>query len=126
LATSPEAASRTVSLMTSGTPSAVVVEEPKLERMSLRTMPESSSTLGPFDPSPGYGPPVSSGTLVRSALPEDEPVVPEVELGAEVVPFEAEPCPVVPEAPHAASRAAAPTPPNRPRTRRRSTSVRRS
>ena len=32
---------------------ALVVEEPKLERMSLRTMPESSSTLTPFDPSPG-------------------------------------------------------------------------
>jgi len=53
LAASPVAASRTVSLMVSGTPSAVVVDEPKLERMSLRTMPESSSTLGPFEPSPG-------------------------------------------------------------------------
>jgi hypothetical protein len=41
------AASRTVSLISRGTPSAVVVEEPKLERMSPRTMPESSSTLGP-------------------------------------------------------------------------------
>ena len=50
---SPEAASRTVSRMARGTPSAVVVEEPKLERMSPRTTPESSSTLGPFDPSPG-------------------------------------------------------------------------
>jgi hypothetical protein len=60
VAASPVAASRTVSLISSGTPSAVVVEEPKLERMSLRTMPESSSTLGPLDPSPGYGPAVSS------------------------------------------------------------------
>ena len=35
------------------TPTASVVDEPKLERMSLRTMPESSSTFTPFEPSPG-------------------------------------------------------------------------
>src|SRR3954467_2591127 len=29
--------------------------------MSLRTMPLWVNTLGPFDPSPGYGPAVSSG-----------------------------------------------------------------
>ena len=34
---------------------------PKLGRMSLRTIPLWSSTFGPFDPSPGYGPAVSSG-----------------------------------------------------------------
>ncbi|SDY52861.1 hypothetical protein SAMN05661080_03760 [Modestobacter sp. DSM 44400] len=39
--------------MVSGTPSAVVVELPKLERMSLRTMPLSVSTFGPLEPSPG-------------------------------------------------------------------------
>ncbi|MEU4693476.1 hypothetical protein [Actinoplanes sp. NPDC023714] len=44
-----------------GTPSAVVDESPKLDRMSLRTIPLSSSTSGPFEPSPGYGPAVSSG-----------------------------------------------------------------
>jgi hypothetical protein len=36
-----------------GTPSATPDAEPKLERMSLRTTPDSLSTLGPFDPSPG-------------------------------------------------------------------------
>ena len=61
------AASRTVSATVSGTPSATVVDDPKLARMSLRTIPESSSTSTPFDPSPGYGPPVSSGTSVRGA-----------------------------------------------------------
>ena len=118
------AASRTVSLMVSGTPSAVVVDEPKLERMSLRTMPESSSTLGPFEPSPGKGPAVSSGTSVRSPLAEDEPVSSvEVVPGAAVAP-EAES--LVSDPPHAASSAAALSPPNRPRTLRRSTRVRRS
>src|SRR5215813_13638240 len=67
--TSPEEASRTVSRTVSGTPSAVVVELPKLDRMSVRTIPDSSSTSGPFEPSPGYGPAVSSGTSVR--LPVD-------------------------------------------------------
>ena len=42
-------------------PSVVVVDEPKLDVMSLRTMPSSLSTFTPFVPSPGYGPPVSSG-----------------------------------------------------------------
>ena len=36
--------------------------EPKLEVMSLRTMPLSVSTLVPLEPSPGYGPAVSSGS----------------------------------------------------------------
>ena len=36
-----------------GMPAAVVVESPKLERMSLRTIPLCSSTSGPLDPSPG-------------------------------------------------------------------------
>ncbi len=49
--------SRTVS----GTPSATPDAEPKLEVMSLRTTPDSVSTLGPLEPSPGYGPAVSSG-----------------------------------------------------------------
>ena len=38
-----------------------MVEEPKLEVMSLRTTPLSVNTLAPLDPSPGYGPAVSSG-----------------------------------------------------------------
>src|SRR5436190_597964 len=33
----------------------------KLERTSLRTTPVSGRTLGPFEPSPGYGPSVSCG-----------------------------------------------------------------
>lgn len=35
------------------TPSAVPLASPKLERMSLRTMPLCSSTSGQFEPSPG-------------------------------------------------------------------------
>src|SRR5690348_17007783 len=42
-------------------PVAVVVDDPKLERMSLRTTPLCPRTSGPFEPSPGYGPAVSSG-----------------------------------------------------------------
>jgi hypothetical protein len=111
--------------MARGTPSAVVVEEPKLERMSPRTTPESSSTLGPFEPSPGKGPPVSSGTSERSPPDETEPAVVVVAPEADVVAVE--PCPGPPDPPpQAASRAAALMPPNRPSTRRRSTSVRRS
>ena len=34
--------------------------------MSLRTTPLSPSTSGPFEPSPGNGPPVSSGIIVQS------------------------------------------------------------
>jgi hypothetical protein len=41
------------SLMVSGTPAAVVDEDPKLDRMSLRTTPLSFRTSGPFEPSPG-------------------------------------------------------------------------
>ena len=52
----------TVRLTRSGTPFASVRLLPKLRRMSWRTMPESSSTSGPLDPSPGYGPAVSVGT----------------------------------------------------------------
>ena len=40
-------------VMVSGTPAALVVEEPKLDVMSLRTTPLSVSTLAPFEPSPG-------------------------------------------------------------------------
>ncbi|HEU4896598.1 MAG TPA: hypothetical protein VFX88_03375 [Actinomycetota bacterium] len=107
--------------MVSGTPSAVVVEDPTLERMSLRTIPESSSTLGPFDPSPGNGPAVSSGTTARSPPPadEEEVVAPEPEP---VAPAE----PPAPDPPQAASSAAALSPPNSPSTLRRSTSVCRS
>ncbi len=56
----------------SGTPWAVVVDDPKLERMSWRTTPLWFRTSGPFDPSPGNGPAVSSGMtaqLAAAALP---------------------------------------------------------
>jgi hypothetical protein len=53
-----------VRLIVSGTPSAVPLADPKLDRMSLRTMPDWSSALGPLDPSPGYGP----GRLLRDLL----------------------------------------------------------
>jgi hypothetical protein len=43
----------TVTSTVSGTPSATPEAEPMLERMSLRTMPLSASTSGPFEPSPG-------------------------------------------------------------------------
>ncbi|XWX57561.1 hypothetical protein ABUV78_00692 [Clavibacter nebraskensis] len=65
--TSPVAVSRIVSVSAMGT-SAAVVPPSRLERMSLRTMPERSRTSGPLDPSPGYGPAVSSGiSPVRAA-----------------------------------------------------------
>jgi hypothetical protein len=56
----PLAVSWIVRVTVVGTPAATVVEVPKLDVMSLRTMPLSVSTFGPFDPSPGYGPAVSS------------------------------------------------------------------
>ena len=99
----------------SDTPSAVVdVPDPKLERMSRRTMPESSSTSTPLEPSPGNGPCVSSGTSVTfvlldgdDALLADDPVERREEL------------PVESAAPQPATSAVTPRPPRRPRARRR-------
>ncbi len=51
----------------SGTPSATVDDDPKLERMSLRTTPLWLRTSGPFEPSPGKGPAVSSGMTAQEA-----------------------------------------------------------
>src|SRR4051794_19788795 len=51
----------TVNEIVYGTPAAVPVAPSKLVVMSLRTTPFSFSTSGPLEPSPGYGPPVSSG-----------------------------------------------------------------
>jgi len=56
-----------VRLIVSGTPVAMVVDEPKLERMSLRTTPLSASTSGPFDSSLWNGPAVSSGMTAQLA-----------------------------------------------------------
>src|SRR6185369_9338342 len=52
--------------MVNGTPPASVVDVPKLDRMSLRTTPLWVSTSGPFEPSPGKGPAVSSGITAQS------------------------------------------------------------
>ena len=64
----PLAVSWIVRVTVVGTPAATVVEVPKLDVMSLRTMPLSVSTFGPFDPSPGYGPAVSSLIGVHDAV----------------------------------------------------------
>jgi hypothetical protein len=120
------AASRTVSAIVSGTPCATVVDEPKLARMSLRTMPESSRTLTPLEPSPGYGPPVSSGTSVRgadAAAVADGDAVGVAVAGAVAVGDAAasRSC-----TPHAASREVRVMPPKMPSARRRSIRVRTS
>src|ERR687897_3118384 len=49
----PPEPSTTVRLTVNGTPSATPDAEPKLGRMSRRTMPLSVSTLGPLERSPG-------------------------------------------------------------------------
>ena len=56
--------SSTVRVIVRGTPSAVPDSDPKLDVMSLRTTSLSVSTFGPFEPSPGNGPAVSSGIAV--------------------------------------------------------------
>jgi hypothetical protein len=50
-----------VSRTVAGAPFAIPAAEPKLDLMSLRTMPLSDNALGPLDPFPGNGPAVSSG-----------------------------------------------------------------
>src|SRR5262245_43002051 len=116
------------------TPSAVPLDEPKLERMSWRTTPLSVRTLTPFEPSPGYGPAVASGlspigplaldepvaatvvAVVPAAEPLDEPAAPLAAVVAlELVPFDAQP-----------TRASTPAPPSSCSIRRRLTNVARS
>ena len=63
-----------VSVSVSGTPSAVPDSPPKLLRMSLRTTPLVASTLGPLDPSPGYGPSVSFGEKLHADATVDDRV----------------------------------------------------
>src|SRR5687767_9922852 len=112
----------TVNVKLRGAPS-TGASRPMLERMSLRTMPDSSSTSGPFEPSPGYGPAVSSGIssegrpLVAVPAPEEDVDEPDVDALADVeVPDES-------ALPQAAS-AVAPKPrPTRPRIERRLTKV---
>jgi hypothetical protein len=59
-----------VSSIASGIPAATVDDEPKLDRMSWRTTPVCERTSGPFDPSAGNGPAVSSGMMAHDASPE--------------------------------------------------------
>src|SRR5689334_19493848 len=80
--TQPFETDSTVSSMVSGTPVATPDDEPKLERMSRRTMPLWVSALGPLEPSPGYGPAVSWGMGEHD--PDDVAVV-EVLAPAEAV-----------------------------------------
>ncbi len=61
-------------------PAATVDDDPKLDRMSLRTMPSSLNTSIPFEPSPGNGPAVSSGIVEHeAAVAADEVEVDDVE-----------------------------------------------
>lgn len=60
--------------------------------MSLRTMPDRSKTSGPLDPSPGYGPAVSSGIspvdAAALAVPP-EPAAPAVHAASATDPMPA-------------------------------------
>src|SRR5690349_13139914 len=99
-----------------GTPSAVVVDVPKLDRMSLRMIPLSVSTFGPLVPSPGYGPLVSSGISVsvppaaaRAVVdPAAEDALDEEPAAADDEPDAAEDVEVTPQA--ASPSVAAPSP----------------
>lgn len=70
-----------------GTPAAVAEPLPKLDRMSLRTTPDSVSTFAPLEPSPGYGPAVSSGiSPVEVAVVADGAAVPQAASPAVTAP----------------------------------------
>ena len=62
-----------MSAIARGTPAAVPEADPKLEVMSLRTMPLSVSTFTPLEPSAGNGPPVSSGISAVAPVVAAEP-----------------------------------------------------
>src|SRR6516164_66696 len=96
--------------MVVGTPAATPLAEPKLDRMSLRTTPFWVSTLSPLEPSPGYGPAVSSGicsmsvaaaalAAVVAALLEVEPLVAVDVAPVDEFEFEAHPTTVMRPAP---------------------------
>src|SRR5256885_2009988 len=114
-----------VSSIVVGTPVAVPLSEPKLLVRSLRTMPSWVSTFGPFEPSPGYGPAVSSGIASDTSTLELAMLV-LVVVEEEVVDDEE---PELVDAPAAVllsddehpMRAAAPTPPSMVSARRRVT-----
>lgn len=68
----------------------VTLPPPSIEDVrSRRSMPDSSSTSGPFEPSPGYGPAVSVGSSTLSDAPSLAValvVAAAVELGADPPP----------------------------------------
>ena len=115
-----------MSVTVSGTPAAVPEYEPKLDRMSRRTIALSVKTFGPFEPSPGKGPAVSSGIAV---------VALDVELDVELDVADADVVDVVsvvalvselPFEPQAAANVTRPAPASSWSARRRSTSLGRS
>ena len=108
----------------SGRPDATPDPEPKLERMSLRTTPFWVRTFGPFVPSPGNGPAVSSGIGAQLASVAAGAVVVVVAGALVVVVVDARAdvlfvAPLAPPPPHPATKRAAAAPPIRPRTSRR-------
>ena len=124
MAASPLVMSITFIVTVSGTPSATVPVSMLVVR-SERSMPDASSTSGPLEPSPGYGPAVSVTISVRvadgealaadeEAVGDEEPALAEVELEEDEAPS---------WTPHAArTRAPAPAP-KMPSALRRETSV---
>src|SRR5262245_22017833 len=100
-----------VMLRVVGTPSAVPIAPAKLERMSPRTTPSWSRAFGPFVPSPGNGPAVSSGigSVLTAAgvdsVVADVPVVASVVLDVVDGDDDEEPLD-----PHAAATVTTPTP----------------
>src|SRR6266700_3981886 len=96
----------------SGTPAASVVDEPKLERISLRTIPLAvrmslTTPLTEFVPSEGYGPLVSAGNArqLELELPLDVLVLElELELPLEPPPQAAMTAAVAPESIHSSMR----------------------
>jgi len=105
----------------------VVVDEPKLLRMSLRTTPLCVSTFDTmpftvFEPSDGYGPFVSVGSarhvplVVPELLPDPDELPLDDEPLLDVVDDDDEPSP---PPPHAATSAAVPPAMSQLNTRRR-------
>jgi hypothetical protein len=108
----PPATSSSVICTVVGTPSATPDASPKLLEMSRRTTPLSARTFGPLEPSPGYGPAVSSG------ISEVVVVVVLLLLVVPVAAVDPDP-PELDDAPHAASAAEVALPARMPSTRRR-------
>jgi hypothetical protein len=116
-------------LIVIGTPAATPLAPAMLMRMSLRTMPESSKALAmpllfEFEPSPGYGPAVSSGITEQLALEPDVLLDPDDELLESVL--EAADAVPLPPQPIKGSEAAAPAASQRSACRRFAAEVNRT